>query len=304
MKSQSVSLIRSDHHFKIGPFLLRLFTRILVIACVLTVLFPLVWYFYNSFKSSGDYLKSRWAWPLIWHPENYKNAIESSVLRDWNGNEVGLMKLLANTLFTSILGSALLLLFSSSTAFILCKYRFPGRQFFKTFYLIAMVIPSILLIVPLYTQLNSISSWFKNNLIVVGVIYAIQSLPVNVFLLTRFVDPIDDALLEAARLDGANEFGIFFRVIVPTIKPMLIFIGLTSFMANFNEYTVALLFLQDPATYTLSLGLQQMQVQGATYGEYGMVFAGFTMTTSIMIILYLIFQKQILEGADMDSAVK
>lgn len=91
---------------------------------------------------------------------------------------------------------------------------------------------------------------------------------------------------------------------MPTIKPILTFIALTSFMGNFNEYTVALLFLQDPATYTLSIGLQQMQVQGATYGEYGTVFAGFFMTTALMVILYLVFQKQILQGTSMDSAVK
>ena len=167
-----------------------------------------------------------------------------------------------------------------------------------------MVIPSILLIVPLYTQLISISPYFRNNLIVVAIIYANQSLPVQVFLLTRFVNKIDDVLLEAARLDGANEFKIFFRIIMPTIKPILTFIALTSFMGNFNEYTVALLFLQDPATYTLSIGLQQMQVQGATYGEYGTVFAGFFMTTALMVILYLVFQKQILQGTSMDSAVK
>ena len=193
---------------------------------------------------------------------------------------------------------------SAAISFILSKYSFPGRNFFKGFLMMAMVIPSILLIVPLYTQLISISPYFRNNLIVVAIIYANQSLPVQVFLLTRFVNKIDDVLLEAARLDGANEFKIFFRIIMPTIKPILTFIALTSFMGNFNEYTVALLFLQDPATYTLSIGLQQMQVQGATYGEYGTVFAGFFMTTALMVILYLVFQKQILQGTSMDSAVK
>ena len=304
MKQKELELTRQNGRFRAGPFALRLVTRLLIVACLITVLFPLVWYFYNSFKSSGDYMRSRWNLPPSWHPENYVNAIQSSILRDWNGNDVGILKLLANTLFTSLLGSGLLVIMSAAISFILSKYSFPGRNFFKGFLMMAMVIPSILLIVPLYTQLISISPYFRNNLIVVAIIYANQSLPVQVFLLTRFVTKIDDVLLEAARLDGANEFKIFFRIIMPTIKPILTFIALTSFMGNFNEYTVALLFLQDPATYTLSIGLQQMQVQGATYGEYGTVFAGFFMTTALMVILYLVFQKQILQGTSMDSAVK
>lgn len=304
MKRKELELTRQNGKFHPGPFALRLVTRLLIIACLLTVLYPLIWYFYNSFKSSADYMRSRWDFPSVWHFENYRNAIQSSILKDWNGNDVGILKLLANTLFTSFLGSGLLVIMSAAVSFILSKYAFPGKNFFKAFFLMAMVIPSILLIVPLYTQLTSISPYFRNNLIVVAIIYANQSLPVQVFLLTRFINKIDDVLLEAARLDGANEYKIFFRIILPTIKPILTFIALTSFMGNFNEYTVALLFLQDPATYTLSIGLQQMQVQGATYGEYGTVFAGFFMTTILMVILYLVFQKQILQGANMDSAVK
>ena len=295
---------RNRSSFKPGAFALTNTIRLLLILASLTVLFPLAWYFYNSFKSSADYMANRWAFPTLWHPENFLSAIQNTVLHDYEGNAVGIVKLLANTLFTSLLGSFLLVIFCSSTSFILCKYSFPGKGFFKAFFMMAMVSPSILLIVPLYTQLISISPWFSNNLIVVAVIYACQSMPVQVFLLTRFLNKIDDALLEAARLDGANEFTIYFRIILPTVKPILTFIALTSFMGNFNEYTVALLFLQDPATYTLSIGLQQMQIQGATYGEYGVVFAGFFMTTAIMVVLYAIFQKQILQGVNMGDAVK
>ena len=297
-------LSRSANSIPWGKVALRWTIRLLIVACCLTVLYPLAWYLYSSVKSSADFMADPWGFPSTLHFENFSEAIRFAELTDYQGHPVSILKLLANTLFTSLLGTGLLLVMCSTTSFILCKYTFPGKKFFKAFFTMAMVIPSILLIVPLYTQLTSISPYFKNNLIVVGVIYACQSLPAQVFLLTRFLNKIDESLLEAARLDGASEFKVFFRVILPAIKPILLFIGLTSFMGNFNEYTVSLLFLQDPATYTLSIGLQAMQLSAETNNHYGTVFAGFTMSTALMVVLYLIFQKQILSGIDMSDAVK
>ena len=287
-----------------GSFFLKLVTRILIIFCCVMVLYPLIWYLYTSLKSSSDFMENAWSFPRTLHFENYRDAINNTQLYDYDGNPVGILKLLANTLFTSLLGTGLLVIMSAAVSFILCKYSFVGKKFFKAFFLMAMVIPSILLIVPLYTQLTSISPFFKNNLIVVAFIYALQGLPIQVFLLTRFINKIDDALLEAARLDGANEFKLFFRVILPSIKPILIFIALTSFMGNFNEYTVALLFLNNPSTYTLSIGLEAMKLGAEVNNHYGTIFAGFTISTMLMVILYCVFQKQILKGIDMSEGVK
>ena len=287
-----------------GSFFLKLVTRLLLVICCIMVAYPLLWYLYSSVKSSNEFMSDAWALPKALHFENYVDAINNSQLYDYEGNPVGILKLLANTLFTSLLGTGLLVVMSATTAFILCKYSFKGKNFFKAFFLMAMVIPSILLIVPLYTQLTSISKVFKNNLIVVAFIYALQGLPVQVFLLTRFINNIDDALLEAARLDGASEFKLFFKVILPSIKPILVFIALTSFMGNFNEYTIALLFLNNPSTYTLSIGLEAMKIGAEVNNHYGTVFAGFTISTVLMVVLYCVFQKQILKGIDMSEGVK
>ena len=125
-----------------GSFFLKLVTRILIIACCIMVLYPLIWYLYSSVKSSNDFMKDAWSLPGSLHFENYKDAINNTQLFDYDGNQVSILKLLANTLFTSLLGTGLLVIMSSSIAFILCKYSFKGKKFFKAFFLMAMVIPS------------------------------------------------------------------------------------------------------------------------------------------------------------------
>lgn len=290
-----------------GQLALRIVIRLLILLCIITVIYPIIWYLSTSLRSSSDFMNNPWGFVDFSHLrfENYIEALTKTEMVDRDGKTVTILNLLANTLFTSLLGSLLLVVLSSSMAFILCKYSFIGKGFLRVFFMMAMVIPSILMIVPLYTQLTSISPWFKNNLIVLGVIYAVQSLPVQVFLLTNFINKIDDGLLEAARLDGANEFKVFFRVIMPSIKPILFFIGLTSFMNNWNEYTVAKTFLtDDKGCYTLSIGLEDMKIGALTNNHYGTIFSGFFASTLVILVLYAIFQKQILKGVNMSDGVK
>lgn len=290
-----------------GQIALRLTIRLLIILCCFTVVYPIIWYLFTSVRSSASFMDDPWAFPDFLHLQfsNYWEALTNTEMVDRNGNTVTIITIFANTLFTSLLGTFLLLVMSSALSFILCKYSFPGKKLLKVFFTMAMVIPSILLIVPLYTQLTSISPWFKNNLIVVGVIYACQSLPIQVFLLTNFVNKINNSLIEAARMDGASEFKVFFRVILPSIKPILFFIGLTSFMGNWNEYTVAKTFLtDDKGCYTLSIGLEDMKIGALVNNHYGTIFAGFFASTLVILILYAIFQKQIIHGIDMSEGVK
>lgn len=287
-----------------GSFALRLVTRLLIVACCLTVLFPLVWYLYTSVKDSGEYLKDYWSLPSHLVFKNWVDAWTNTEMYDYDGNVVTILTLFKNTLISTVLGVLFLLILTSTVSFILSKYSFTGKKFFKVFFFAAMVIPSILLIIPLYTQLTTISGWFTNNLFVLALIYAVQAMPVQVFLLTKFINNIDNGLLEAARIDGANEFHLFFKIILPCIKPMLFFIALTSFMAFWNEYTIALLFLDDPACFTLSIGLERMKLAAGTQSNYGTIFAGLLMATLPILILYGVFQKEILRGIDMSDGVK
>ncbi len=117
----------------------------------------------------------------------------------------------------------------------------------------------------------------------------------NIFLLRQFFISIPDELLEAARLDGCSELGIFFRIVIPLAKPALAVVALFAFMAAWNDFLGPLLYLQNPDQYTLSLGLQAFQSQhGGT--EQNLLMAATVLTIAPVVLLFLLVQKTFIEG--------
>ena len=267
--------------------------RVIIWLWVLSVLFPLVWYLYTSVKDSFEFAKDYWSFPTYLRFQNYVDAFSSESF------PVG--KYLFNSLFVTVIGVALVEIMVSTTAYATAKFPFKWLKIVDVFYFAAMMIPSILLIIPLHTQLKNLSSALINNLFVLAVIYAVQAIPLQIFLVSKFVRGIDKGLMEAARIDGANEFTVFFRVVMPCLKPILFFVGISATMAFWNEYTIALLFLRKP-NFTLSIGLENMKYEAM--GDYGMIFAGLTIAMLPVLVLYSIFQKFIQNGVDMSEGVK
>ena len=112
---------------------------------------------------------------------------------------------------------------------------------------------------------------------------------------------INDVFLEAAYVEGASEFHIFLKIIVPMIKPILFFSVLGNIMGTWNEYTTALTFISSPDKYPVSIGLHFMET---SVGDKGIVFAGLVIALIPILVLYGLFQKQIQEGVSIDSGVK
>ena len=143
-----------------------------------------------------------------------------------------------------------------------------------------------------------------DNLLTVCVVYAVQAMPVYIFLMVGFIRRIDNGFIEAAVIDGAGEFTIFTKVILPFVKPTLMFIALGSIMNVWNEYTLARTFLESEKHYTISVGIQSIQ-NAFTYSfDYGALFACLVLSMIPILILYILFQKQIQEGTDAGEGIK
>lgn len=280
-------------------------SRIILALCAIGVIFPLVWLLYTSVKDGQEFSVDLWAFPKRIKFENYKLAFEKVVLKDYvSGKEVSVFNMLLNTSLVTIVGVVLVTFMAAVASFILEKYKFRGIGFFRTFFFAAIMIPSILLVVPLYTQLREINKdLFINNRFILALIYAVQALPMQIFLLSKFIRTIDNGLIEAARIDGANEFVVFFKMIVPCITPILAFVALVTGMAFWNEYTVAMIFMKDYTKMTISVGLTQLT---AAYERVDLtpIFAGYILALLPIFVLYAIFQKPIQNGMDMDSGIK
>lgn len=263
--------------------------RVFLLCCLLLVAFPVVWLVISSFKNQMEFMADPMAWPTVFRISNYAKA--------WK--EMNLSAYLFNSLILVIGTAVLYFLMLSTTAYVLAKYKFRLRGALEMAYFIAMMIPAVLQLTPMYYLFDSVG-WTDNRAALI-LIYSVISIPAGIFLVMGFVKQINDAFLEAAVIDGANEFQIFGNVILPMIKPVLFFSVLGNIMGTWNEYTIALTFISSPAKYPVSIGLHFMENSA---GDKGIVFAGLVIALIPVLVLYGLFQKQIQEGVSADSGVK
>lgn len=296
----------------LGSASLRWLLRIFLYGWAVTILFPLFWTLATSLKSSKDFmLGDVWSWPDPMYLTNFIKA--------WNEANMGAYTF--NTLFVTVLTVVLFAIMLTTTAYILAKYNFKFIKFFEKYYFVSMMIPGMLLLVPLYFQLDNVGTWIRSvlrlitgdpdlvfsitdNLVTLSVVYAVTALPTPIFLLTGFMRSIDKSFLEAARIDGASEMYVFTRIVLPFVKPIVLFQCLTQFMGTWNEYMTALTFLEDEKNYTLSVGIQKLISQFGYQSDYGAVFAGLIICLLPILLLYVLFQKTIQNGTDMSEGIK
>lgn len=293
--------IKASKSSVITTWILRLF--LLVWAVV--ILFPLFWMLYTSVKERSEFIADRFALPENIWLINYQMAWMDSAA------ESSLVRYFGNTLLIVVLTVTLVLLMVAGTSYVLAKYKFKGVKIFETFYFIAMMIPSVLVLIPLWFQLRQLgntvfgsSSAITDNVFTLSLVYAVQALPAYIFLVVGFIRKIDNGFIEAAVIDGAGEWTIFTKIIIPFIKPTLMFIALGNIMNVWNEYTQARTFLESESNYTISVGIQSIQ-NAFTYSfNYGALFACLVLSMIPIITLYIMFQKQIQSGTDAGEGIK
>lgn len=297
---------------KVSSVALRWLLRIFLYGWCVTIIFPLFWMLATSFKSSKIFMQGDvWSWPEELYILNYVKA--------WSEANMG--SYVVNTLFVTLLTVVLFVIMLTTTSYILAKFEFRFIKFFETYYFVAMMIPGMLLLVPLYFQLQSVGNWIASvvqvltnnpdftfnitdNLFVLALVYAVTALPTPIFLLTGFIRNVDKGFLEAARMDGAGELYIFTKIVIPFVKPIVLFQCLTQFMGTWNEYLTALTFLESSSNYTLSVGIQKLIAQFGYQSDYGAVFSGLVISLLPILILYILFQNTIQNGTDMSEGLK
>ncbi len=285
--------MRKETSNKIISASASVFVRAFLIFWAILIVFPLVWMLYTSFKSSGEYMSNQWALPKALDFSNYVTA--------WK--EAHFSTYFVNSLFTSVVSTGMHIVFVSTTSYALAKFDFRGKKFINSFYFAAIMIPAALMLIPLYLQMYKLNTGLINNRLILCLIYAIQGLPMNIFLLSKFMVGVNNAILESADIDGANEFQKFLQIVVPSVAPTLIFIMLTSAIGNFNEYTTALTFLSENK-YTIAVGINSIRTEAQISHEYGLVFASIVILLIPVLGFYTIFQNAITKGIDMSEGVK
>ena len=258
---------------------------LLMILGGILVSIPFIWMISSSFKPESEVLQI----PPTLFPENptlenYLNLFESMNFGVY----------LRNTLVI-VLFSFLGLFFNAMAGYGFAKFHFKGKE--KIFYIVlaTMMIPAQVTMIPVYLILNEMG--LTNTM--AGIILPGLAAAFSIFLFRQFMTTIPTDLIEAARLDGAGEFYIFFKLIVPIAKPIFAVQGILTFIGAWNSFLWPLIIANDESLYTLSVGLSLLQGQYAN--NFGLQMAGAAFMVVPIIIIFSFFQKYIVEGFTMSG---
>jgi len=262
-------------------------TGILAVLSLTTIL-PFLWMLASSFKTNREISAlSQSFLPLRPTVENYLNALGKMNFLRYFGNSLGYaMSLTAITVYTSAIAG-----------FVLCKYRFRGRQLLFGAILATMMVPGVVTIIPRYSIMQA-AGWLDTwrSLLVPGLFTSF-----GIFMMRQSCMGIPDEMLEAARIDGGNEFYIFHRIVFPMLLNAVSSIAIFQFLWAWEDYLWPYLMLRSESKQVLSVALNMFS------GRYSTDYAGLFAATAIAIVpvavCYLFFQRRFIEGIA-SSAVK
>ena len=182
----------------------------------------------------------------------------------------------------------------SLAAFAFEKKPFPGSEALFWVYVATMMIPPQVTLVPLYTIMRDVGLLNTHLALALPVVNAF-----GVFLIRQFMQSIPDDLLDAARIDGASDLQIFFRIVLPVINPTIVALTVFTFLTVWNDFLWPLVSISKDTMQTVTLAAAKLQ--GRTQVEYGLVMAGAAVATIVPFILYMFLQKQFVEGVTSSS---
>ena len=200
-----------------------------------------------------------------------------------------------NSVFIATASTLLTLFFCSLGGYAFAKYQFRGQKVLFGILLASMMVPFQVLLVPLFGLMYDIG-WLNSYKAIV-IPFSVGAF--GVFLMRQFIVTIPSELLDAARIDGCSEFGIYYRIVLPIIKPALGALTIYSFLGSWNGYLWPLIILRDEAKYTLPIGLANLV--GIYRQDYGMLMAGTLLSLMPIVILFLAMQREFVQGITLGS---
>ena len=259
-------------------------TQTVLIGWAVTVIFPMIWMIYSSFKTDQELFFSPWAAPVELQWDNFARA--------WTKAHVG--DYLLNTLIVVVPALLLTLIISAMAAYVLARFEFVGRRFLFYMFLSGMLFPVFLALVPLFNLVNQLK--MLNTFHGLIIVYIAYSLPFTIFFLTGFFKTLPTEIEESAIMDGVNPYQVFFKVMLPMASPGLISMGIFNFLGMWNQYVLPLVLISDESKYMLSQGLAFMLFKQFYENDWSALFAALTIIMVPTLIVYITFQKQIQDG--------
>jgi N-acetylglucosamine transport system permease protein len=267
-----------------GRFIFPVLMRIPLLIYFLMVAFPLVWMVYSSFKTSVEFRANPVSFPKGFYYQNYLTA--------WKNGNIG--RYFLNTLFVDSITLGFLMFFTAATSYVLARFRFWGRRIMETIYMGSLLLPGIVALIPIFLQIRSLGLINTYPGLIIMLVFS--SLPFSIFLMLGFFRTIPRDFEEAAYIDGCSYFRTFVQIMLPMAQIGLVTVLIFNFINVWSDYSLSLVLISDSAKRTIQLGLAFLVEVPKVRTDMGALFAGLTMVTLPIMVVYIVFQNKIVQS--------
>lgn len=262
------------------PFRLSmLFSYAALIVLGIGMVFPFVWMMITAFKSLREIFQLNF-WPRVWTIANFEEVLLRTDFPRW----------FLNSFIVAGITTISVLFFCALVGYTLARMRFPGRTVIFILILSTLMIPTEMLIIPWFVM-SAEYGWTNTYW---GIMFPGLITGFGVFLLRQFFSTLPVDLFDAGRLDGLGEFGLFWRVGMPLVRPGLAALGIFTFIGNWNAFLWPLVVVSDRSLRTIPVGTAMFSGEAAT--AYNLIMASSALAIIPVLIVFAIFQRQIVEG--------
>jgi len=271
-----------------GDIWRRLFIWLLLLTVAVIMIMPFLWMISSSLK-----LEQRvFQYPPQWIPDpvRWVNYYEALTVRPFH-------IYFKNTMVIAAFNQMAILLTASFCAYGFARIEFPGRDFWFGVALATMMLPYFVVMVPHFIIFSRLG--WVDTFLPLTVPYFFGGGAFNIFLFRQFFRTLPQELSDAARIDGCNEFGIYWRIIVPLSTPVFITVAIFTFLTTWNDFLGPILYLSSPHNLTIALGLSAFR--GAMRNQWHLLMAASTAMTLPVILLFFFLQRYFIRGVVMSG---
>lgn len=256
--------------------------QIILIANTFLMLAPIVIMVFSAFKPTMAIFNQPFAIPDFTNIANFTAIwVETSFVR-----------YLLNSFLVTGVSIGLILVLGTMAAYAIARYEFFGASFLLLFFIAGLTLPLKLAIIPLFLLMRDIG--VLNNQLSLIFVYTAMGLPSTVFILTGFIRSLPNELEDAARMDGASELRIMWSIMLPLARPAMVIAAIHNLVPIWNDFFFPLIFIQEDSLKTLPQGLTSFMGEYTT--DWGVLFAGLTLSAAPITLIYIILSRQFING--------
>lgn len=270
-----------DRRASVAPSFWRTIAYLLLIVLAVAIIYPLIWMALNGLKSNAELFGDPWGLPSTWRWQNFERA--------WS---LGVVRYLANSVIVTGASVVTTVLFSAMAAYALTRLRIPFAGPITVLLLGGMMLAPTVALIPLFRLLQALGIFDTYWALII--LYTAFRIPFTVFLIRAYMITLSREIEDAAVVDGASRWQIFWLVVMPLARPIIVSAGLLHALFAWNEFVFALVFINSGDLKTLPVGLLAMQ--GRVLSDWPVLFAALTMASIPMILLFLAGQRQFIRG--------